>query len=123
MISELAAALAAQGHRLAFAGLLESRGRAAETFERAVGSHTQIHIEEGIAVRESCRLALEACDVRVVRLDQKALWGRASDELGASKDELLSRLRALQPENGGAWRREEQTAALAGWIAWRRSAR
>jgi D-serine deaminase-like pyridoxal phosphate-dependent protein len=123
VIGKLASALEADGTRLAFAGLLVSRGRAASSFDKAVGSHTQIHIEEGIAIRESLRLALVDTGVRVVSLDQKALWPQAVQELGRSEASLLSALRALRPENEGPWRKEERSAALAAWIAWLRSAR
>ena len=122
-IAKLASSLAADGYRFAFAGLLVSRGRAAESFDRAIGSHIQIHIEEGIAIRESLRLALAGNGARVVSLDQKALWPQASRELGRSEAALLSDLRARRPENEGSWRKEEQSAALAAWIAWSRSVR
>jgi hypothetical protein len=123
LIASLASALLADGYRCAFAGLLVSRGRAADTFERAIASHTQIHIEEGIAVRESLRLALVGTGARVVPLDQKALWPRACDELDRTEAALLADLRARRPENGGSWRKEDQSAALAAWIAWSRGGR
>ncbi len=119
-IARLARELGRDGHRLAFAGLLESRGRAAEDLERAIGSHTQIHVEEGIAVRESFRRALAGEGARVVGLDQKALWKDAARTLGRSEAALLAGLRDTPPENGGAWRKEEQSAALAAWLAWPR---
>jgi len=121
LVSGLASALAADGYRLAFAGLLVSRGRAADTFEQAVASHTQIHIEEGIAVRESLRLALVEAGAIVVPLDQKDLWSQASDRLGRSEAALLEDLRARRPEIDGGWRKEEQSAALAAWLAWLRA--
>jgi hypothetical protein len=121
VVAELVSALADEGHRLAVAGLLVSRGRAAGSFERAVGSHTQIHIEEGIAIRESFRLALVGQGARIVPLDQKALWSEASAELGRSEAALLADLRAMRPEDGGSWRKEEQSAALAAWMAWLRA--
>ncbi len=123
VISGLASALEDDGYRIAFAGLLVSRGRAAGSFEQAVGSHVQIHIEEGIAVRESFRLALVNSDVIVLPLDQKGLWPQASAELGRTEAALLSDLRMRRPESGGPWRKEEQSAALAAWIAWVRTAR
>jgi hypothetical protein len=123
IIGNLASDLEAGGFRCAVAGLLVSRGRSSSSFEQSIGSHTQIHIEEGNAVRESLRLALVANGVRVVPLDQKALWSRASEELGRAEEALLSDLRARRPENAGLWRKEEQSAALAAWIAWLRAAR
>jgi hypothetical protein len=123
VVGALARALETDGYRLAFAGLLVSRGRAAASFAQAIGSHTQIHIEEGIAVRESFRLALEGCGARVVSLDHKSLWTEAAAELGRSPKALLAELRESPPENDGAWRKEEQSAALAAWLAWVRAGR
>jgi hypothetical protein len=117
-IAALAADLETLGYRLACSGLLVSRGRAAASVEQALASHTQIHIEEGIASRESFRLALTQQGARSVALDQKNLWSTASAALGRSEAALLSELRSKRPENQGAWRKEEQSAALAAWLAW-----
>lgn len=122
-IAGVAAALAEEGHGLSLGGLLVGRGRAAASFEKAVASHTQVHVEEGIAVRESLRLGVEAIGAQVVLLDQKALWAEASRALGRSEEALLAALRAMRPENEGAWRKEEQSAALAAWLAWTRCGR
>jgi len=116
-------ALAAEGCALSLGGLLVGRGRSAASFEKAVASHTQVHVEEGIAVRESLRTALEALGARVVPVDQKVLWAEASRVLGRSEEALLDALRAMPPRNGGTWRKEEQSAALAAWLAWSRGAR
>ena len=115
--------LARTGHRIAFVGILVSRGRRAASFEQAVGSHTQVHIEEGIAVRESIRRALAGEGRRLETLDQKTVWSTGSEELGRSEKKLGAELGALRPDNGGPWRKEEKTAALAAWIAWNRGAR
>jgi len=122
-IAKLERALADSGHQIAFVGMLVSRGRTAATFERAVASHTQIHIEEGIAVRESLRLALCRDGAHYEAVDQKAAWSIGSEELGRPEEGLLAALGALRPENEGPWRKEEKTAALAAWIAWTRGAR
>ncbi len=123
VLGKLAQELEAGGYRLAFAGLLTSRGRAAEDLEKAIGSHTQIHIEEGLAVRESFRLALVGLGAEVVPLDSKSLWADAPEALGLSASDIRSRLRAQRPLNEGAWRKEEQSAALAAWLAARRRSR
>lgn len=123
VVEELASELEDEGYRIAFAGLLVSRGRAAPTFEKAIGSHTQIHIQEGIAIRESLRLALVGCGASIATLDQKALGSEATSQLARPEAELRSELRDQRPGNGGPWRKEEQSAALAAWVAWSRAAR
>ena len=115
--SNLSSTLESEGVRLAFAGILVGRGKPAATFEQAVGSHTQIHIEEGIAVRESVRLALEACGARVREFDQKRLWSDGALHLELPEASLAASLKQLRPEHG-AWRKEEQAAALAAWLSW-----
>jgi len=116
-VRELSAALESSGYRVAFAGVLVSRGRQAASFERAVGSHTQIHIEEGIAIRQSIRDALEACGARVRELDQKRLWPDGASRLQLPEASLAETLGQLRPGRG-AWRKEEQSAALAAWLSW-----
>ena len=54
-LAELAEELATQGHEIAFAGIMVSRGREAASFEKAIASHVQIHIQEGLAVRACFR--------------------------------------------------------------------
>lgn len=123
VVAALERDLAAAGHRIAFVAILVSRGRAAASFEQAVGSHTQVHIEEGIAVRESFRRALGDGDRRIDDLDQKTIWATAARELGRREDALLAALSKLRPDDGGPWRKEEKTAALAAWVAWKRGDR
>jgi hypothetical protein len=120
---EVESALASSGHRVAFVGILASRGRPAATFEQAIGSHTQIHIEEGIAVRESFRLALARDGRRIEMLDQKSIWSTCSEEFARPEEDLLAELSALRPVNEGPWRKEEKIAALAAWLAWVRGTR
>lgn len=122
-VAKLERALADSGHRIAFVAILVSRGRPAATLEQAIGSHTQIHIEEGIAVRQSLRLALSGKGKHIETLDQKTVWSTGSVELGRPEKVLLAELGASRPDNGGPWRKEEKTAALAAWIAWIRATR
>jgi hypothetical protein len=116
-VRQLSSALESAGYRVAFAGILVGRGRQASSLERAVGSHTQIHIEEGIAIRESIRIALEACGARVRKLDQKRLWQDGASQLRVSESSLAATLDQLRPRHG-AWRKEERSAALAAWLSW-----
>ena len=118
-ISRLEKLLASEGHRIAFAGVLVGRGKSASTFEKATGSHIQIHIEEGIAVRESIVRALDKAGTSIHEIDQKDVRSIASSVLGRNTAALLDELNGTQPENGGPWRKEEKTAAMAAWIAWR----
>jgi hypothetical protein len=109
------------GHALSAAAILVSRGCPAPSFEKSVGSHTQIHIEEGIAVRDSLARALRALEVEVFQIDAKSLLDVARDELSHQRPEAMKQLIASPPANGGPWRVEERRAALAAWVAWQRN--
>ncbi len=117
VVSKLSSTLESDGYRLAYTGILVSRGKRAPTFERAVGSHTQIHVEEGIAIRDAIRGALEALGTRVREVDQKSLWPEAASQLELGEASLARTLRELRPAHG-SWRKEEQSAALAAWLSW-----
>ena len=118
-IAALAAELSKLDYEIATAGILVSRGRPAASFEKSIGSHTQIHIEEGLAVRDSIARALREVGARVREIDTRSLLEIAGDELGESGSSLMQRLGALRPANAGSWRKEERQAALAAWIACR----
>jgi len=115
-IARLVDELESRGYRLARAGILTGRGRPAASFAKATGSHTQIHIQEGLAVRESIRAALDAQRVEVRLIDHKSLDRIAETEL----DDANSQLQTAQPDDGGAWRKEEKQAATAAWLALKR---
>jgi len=118
-LEKLASALAEASYEIATAGILVSRGRRAPSFEKSIGSHTQIHVEEGLAVRDSIARALLAAGARVRELDTKNLLEIASEELGESGSALMQRLGEVRPASGASWRKEEKQAALAAWIAFR----
>jgi hypothetical protein len=112
--------LAAENYQIVFAGILVSRGCEAARFEQAIASHTQIHIQEGLAVRASLRNALRKRGAKIEDIDQKSVVAIASQELGQAENALMERLGAVRPDNGGAWRKEQKLAILAAWVAWRR---
>jgi len=119
-IEKLTRALADHDYRLARAGLLVGRGRPAPDFEKAIGAHPQIHVQEGLAVRASIAAALAAADVQLREVDQKALVAIADDELASIEPAWSEQLDTATPQNGGAWRKEQKHAAVAAWLALRR---
>lgn len=117
-LSKLDKLLGKQDYQLSFAAILVSRGRSATTIEKALSSHIQIHIEEGNAVRESFRIALDNSGVLVHDIDRKTVTLIAAEELSGNEAKLDSDLAVVTPENGGKWTKEEKVAALAAWISW-----
>lgn len=122
-VARIAAELRREGFALATGAVLTGRGRDAPTFAKAIGSHTQIHVQEGLAVRASLRAGLEALGARIRDVDSKQLLAIARDELGRPESALMETLGSLKPDNGGAWRKEEKLAALAAWVAAKRPVR
>jgi hypothetical protein len=104
-------------YEVARAGILSGRGRLAASLDAILASHAQIHVAEGIAVRESIASALRELDLTVDYIDRKSLFDNAARILGKSPDELTAVLRAARPENLGPWRQEQKLAALAAWCA------
>jgi hypothetical protein len=119
-IAKLADQLADRDCKLVRAGMLVSRGRPAPNFAKAVGSHPQIHIQEGLAVRESIASALLAVGAQVRAIDQKDLMTIAATELESLEPAWSDQLEAASPDNGGPWRREEKHAAVAAWLTLKR---
>lgn len=99
------------------AALFVGRGRSAPDLERILASHAQIHVAEGDAVREAVRRACDVLDLRVVEIDRRRLPEEARSRLALDERATTRHLKALRPEAGGAWRKEERECALAAWIA------
>ncbi|HUF20275.1 MAG TPA: hypothetical protein VMP00_05925 [Burkholderiales bacterium] len=113
----LARDLEAQGHRIAAAAVLTGRGRPAGTLARALGSHPQIHVEEGLAVRAAVVHALDKLGVTAQACDERSLPARAAMRLRTSEPDLFAHLKRKAPSRGEGWRKEHQLAALAAFMA------
>ena len=116
-LRSLQTTLARSGHSPVVAALLVGRGRLAPSLDRVLASHAQIHIAEGLAVRESVATALAELRVTVVPIEHQTLLLRAAKTLGVDQRGIAARLRALKPEIEGAWRQEEKLAGLAARVA------
>ncbi len=103
--------------RPARAGLLTGRGRQAASLEKVLSSHTQIHVAEGNAVRESVTLACGENRIEVIALDRKTLSEIVLDTLQVEEADLHKKLAQLRPENGGSWRKEEKICAIVALLA------
>lgn len=101
----------------AHAGLFVGRGRQAESLERVLASHAQIHVAEGNAVRDSIRRALAGRDIALLEIDRRDLFEQTRNVLHLDPDAATAALRALRPDNGGVWRQEERHCALCAWLA------
>jgi hypothetical protein len=113
----LSKTLAEDGHPLTHAGLLVGRGRMPESLDKIVAAHTQIHIAEGIAVRDAVARALRSLELAIKEIDRKSLPEIARATLGVADSRAMATLKTLTPHMAGPWRAEERLAALAAWVA------
>lgn len=94
--------------------VLTARGRRTDNLERTLGSHAQIHIAEGDAVRDATRAALRALHIPCVDQDEKSVLSVAARLLDCvDADEYM---KARRPARVRSWRKEERLAALAAWL-------
>ena len=99
------------------AALFVGRGREGSSLERILASHAQIHVAEGNAVRESIRRALAGPDITVLEVDRRDVAADVRARLGLEEAAASQRLKGLCPDNGGPWRQEERSCALAAWLS------
>jgi hypothetical protein len=116
-IKRLAKSLTSQGHYLTHAGILVGRGRRPRSLEKILAAHTQIHIAEGIAVRDSIARALRQLGAAIEEIDRKSLPAITRATLKIDEADAFAALNAAAGEIDGPWRAEERLAALAAWLA------
>jgi hypothetical protein len=116
-IRALVSELAAGGHEVIAAAILAGRGRLGESLDKILASHSQIHVAEGLAVRESCERALAALGVPTAQIDQREVMARAAEVLDLHRDRIAAKLNDLRRDSGGPWREEQRLAALAARVS------
>ena len=84
-------------------------------YSRAFPDHPPV--AEGLAIRDALRSAFEQVGLEPVELDEKSLPERAAQDLGLSPSELDAALKGLGATAGRPWRKEQELASLAAWIA------
>jgi len=108
--------LAVQGHKIKDAVILTGRGKLAASLAKILSSHTQIHVAEGVAVRQSVERALAAEGIRVHRMDEKSLPDLASEKLGLTESEAFEVLSEARAGDIVTWKKEQKICALAAWL-------
>ena len=99
------------------AGLFVGRGRQAPTLEKILASHTQIHVAEGNAVRNSVRQACRNLHIPVLSIDKRLLFDVVQQYLELDESSAMNLLTQVKPDNAGGWRKEEKLCTLAGLVA------
>ena len=118
--------LEALGCRLVRAIVLTGRGRLGD-LNQMLGSHAQIHVAEGEAVRDAARAAFAGMRVECQDQDEKSVLTASADKLAHNSfaattdmrqgslapDELM---KARRPGGSRTWTKEERLLGLAAWL-------
>jgi hypothetical protein len=96
--------------------VLTGRGRLVDDLEDVLGSHAQIHVAEGEAIRDAARAALDALGITRADVDEKRILGEAAALLGVSEGDCDALMREARPAQARHWTREERLLALGAWL-------
>ena len=97
--------------------LLLASGKRLPELEAVLESHALIHTADGELFREAIREAGSHCGLRLLRVREKELLKRASQQSGRSEAVLLQQAKELGRPFGSPWSRDEKFATLAAWLA------
>jgi len=104
--------------RPVIAALLVNRaGWITDLLEHSLFAPEHPPVAEGLAVRDALRFAFDHCGVPSIELDEKTLRDTACKELTLAPPEIEARLKEFGATAGRPWRKEQQAAALAAWLA------
>jgi hypothetical protein len=111
------AELGASGAEVIATGIVLGRGRVPSSLPAILASHPLLHAAEGELYRRALAEAATSCDLPVHGVEQRSLYDRAENELGASAADLRRRLLELGRSVGPPWRLDHKDAALVAWLA------
>jgi hypothetical protein len=99
------------------AALLVNRaGWITDLLEYSLAWPDHVPVAEGLAVRDSLRLALDRLGIDVAEVDEKSLHTLASQELRLRPADLDGRLKTLGATVGRPWRKAQKLACLSAWL-------
>jgi hypothetical protein len=98
------------------AGILDSAGRGGATLAAILASHALIHTADGNHFRAALAQACQALGLRVARIPQRELTGRAAAVLRRSPEQLAATVRELGRGMGSPWGADQKDAALLAWL-------
>ena len=98
------------------AGILDSAGRGDATLAAILASHALIHTADGNHFRAALAQACQALGLRVARIPQRELTGRAATVLRKSPEQLAATVRELGRGMGSPWGADQKDAALLAWL-------
>lgn len=102
---------------LSAAALFTGRGRIAANLEQALASHTQIHIAEGNAVRDSITRGLEALQIAVVTQDRRDFSSQYQRSFSVDEHAALASLKTRLWTTTAAGAKKKNSARC--WPFWR----
>lgn len=120
VLQDYRAALDDAGLHWRLAVMLVGRGRLRDDLEHILGSHAQIHVAEGEAIRAAARAAFRTLGVDCVDQDEKDVLAEAADALQTGNPDGVLKSSA-RPDGPSTWRKEERLLTMAAWLCARRS--
>jgi hypothetical protein len=109
--------LASQGAKVRACGVVAGGSATRPELAKALASHPMVHAAEGVLFREVAIAASRRLRVPVAAIPEKELGGEAERSLELGQAAIETRLLSYKKVMGAPWRKDEQQATLAAWIA------
>jgi len=117
---ELSAAvdeLKAEGAKVRACGVVVGGSSPLRELAKILSSHPMVHAAEGVLYREVVIAAGRRLHVPVLAVPEKELAREAAQSLGLGAAVIEERVLAYKKVMGAPWRKDEQQATLAAWLA------
>ncbi|MBI3680445.1 MAG: hypothetical protein HY235_08615 [Acidobacteria bacterium] len=117
MLAEAALRQLLTSHAAVASCVLVSAARPAVCIGDALKSHTLIHAAEGDHFREALREASRRCGLRLISVQERAVYEEGAARLRVPVEDLVQRVAEMGRAVGRPWRVDEKLAAMAAWLA------
>lgn len=108
--------LAARGHTVGAAVILQSSGRQGLALESILASHALIHTADGHHFREALAAASSRLGLDATRVRERDLLALAATALRSTPAKLRESVLALGKPLGPPWGADQKSATLAAWL-------
>ena len=121
-LRELRSALTLEGKRgnkVVGCGVLVTDPMPGWTVDEILAVHFRMHKAEGVLFRDALAVAVEKCNVAVVRVQEKQVNDVAEKNLKMTSADLTRTIATLGKSVGAPWAKDQKEAAVAAMIALR----
>jgi hypothetical protein len=100
-------------------GIVLASGRPLPSLEVTLRSHPMVHTAEGELYRAAIANAAKRCGWPCLRIPERELYQRASEEFRIPETSLKNRVTEMGQSVGSPWSADEKCATLVAWLALR----